>query len=81
MGTEGRSYVLDMFRSTPVDANWAVGEGAKKLPHRMFTLRHELVESYFDAHFLQYIRKKVREQAAEVRDVRGAVVGVEWCRG
>ncbi|KAI0386181.1 clustered mitochondria-domain-containing protein [Hypomontagnella monticulosa] len=51
MGTDGRKYVLDLYRITPLDVLWleenSSTEGEKndlEYPHRMTVLRPELVE-------------------------------------
>ncbi|RDA87497.1 hypothetical protein CP532_1610 [Ophiocordyceps camponoti-leonardi (nom. inval.)] len=53
MGTDGRKYVLDLYRITPFDILWleelnaeANGDDATRYPHRMTVLRPELVESF-----------------------------------
>lgn len=53
MGTDGRKYVLDLYRVTPFDIAWmeattkneSIPE-SKQYPHRMTVLRPELVESF-----------------------------------
>ncbi|KAH9900547.1 clustered mitochondria-domain-containing protein [Xylariomycetidae sp. FL2044] len=49
MGTDGRKYVLDLYRITPLDVLWleenAEDGGELAYPHRMTVLRPELVES------------------------------------
>jgi len=47
LGTDGRKYVLDLYRVTPLDIAWmeeSSPEGAE-YPHRMTVLRPELVEA------------------------------------
>lgn len=52
LGTDGRKYVLDLYRITPLDIAWLEGkEGG--YPHRMTVLRPELVEAF--------VRSKTRE--------------------
>ncbi len=52
MGTDGRKYVLDLYRITPLDISWQEeGEAAEKAgespyPHRMTVLRPELIDIY-----------------------------------
>lgn len=57
LGTDGRKYVLDLYRLTPLDVTWLEkywgeapeereGESKKDYPHRMAVLRPELVEAY-----------------------------------
>ncbi|RYC64054.1 hypothetical protein CHU98_g2172 [Xylaria longipes] len=51
MGTDGRKYVLDLYRITPLDVLWLEENEAKteedgtEYPHRMTVLRPELVET------------------------------------
>ncbi|CAJ2506894.1 Uu.00g080800.m01.CDS01 [Anthostomella pinea] len=51
MGTDGRKYVLDLYRITPLDVLWLEENESKgepdgtEYPHRMTVLRPELVES------------------------------------
>ncbi|ERS99685.1 hypothetical protein HMPREF1624_03048 [Sporothrix schenckii ATCC 58251] len=52
MGTDGRKYVLDLYRITPLDISWqeageaAEKDGAPAYPHRMTVLRPELIDIY-----------------------------------
>ncbi|KAI1432059.1 clustered mitochondria-domain-containing protein [Xylaria sp. CBS 124048] len=51
MGTDGRKYVLDLYRITPLDILWleendVKTEDGSEYPHRMTVLRPELVESF-----------------------------------
>ncbi|CAK7215444.1 Intracellular distribution of mitochondria [Sporothrix curviconia] len=52
MGTDGRKYVLDLYRITPLDILWqeegeeAEKTGAAAYPHRMAVLRPELIDNY-----------------------------------
>lgn len=52
MGTDGRKYVLDLYRITPLDISWqeegetAEETGADAYPHRMTVLRPELIDIY-----------------------------------
>jgi protein TIF31 len=56
-GTDGRRYWLDMYRSTPPDANWTSAEG---YPHKMLVLRHELVA--------EFLERKLQNWIVENRD-------------
>ncbi|ROT40146.1 eukaryotic translation initiation factor 3 135 kDa subunit [Sodiomyces alkalinus F11] len=57
MGTDGRKYVLDLYRVTPLDVGWleiSTKEGDfAEYPHRMTVLRPELINSF--------CRKKMKE--------------------
>ncbi|OLN81817.1 Clustered mitochondria protein-like protein [Colletotrichum chlorophyti] len=49
LGTDGRKYVLDLYRVTPLDIDWleeTAAETDNEYPHRMTVLRPELIDSY-----------------------------------
>jgi len=56
LGTDGRKYVLDLYRLTPLDVAWiekhfsgtseSEADSSKDYPHRMSSLRPELITSY-----------------------------------
>lgn len=68
LGTDGRKYVLDLYRVTPLDIAWLEqhrGDGQtedKRYPHRMTVLRPELVDSYRITKLREYISKKLEEK-------------------
>ena len=68
LGTDGRKYVLDLYRVTPLDITWLQqhrGEDldeAKRYPHRMTVLRPELVESFRMKKLREYIAKEVEKK-------------------
>ena len=70
-GADGRKYVLDLARLSPVDINWlekdingqiihGSGDADASYPHRLALLRPELLEIFWDNEF----RKWAREQLA-----------------
>ncbi len=79
LGTDGRKYVLDLYRTTPLDVVWLEthwserdGEGkpsdeSKPYPHRMATLRPELVDAYWKLKLREFIKKELdrREQSSK----------------
>ncbi|KAG2412264.1 hypothetical protein HFD88_009821 [Aspergillus terreus] len=70
LGTDGRKYVLDLYRVTPLDVMWQEEEGSDVYPHRMSILRLELVESYWRHKMSQYVkaeveRRRVAKEAAK----------------
>lgn len=79
LGTDGRKYVLDLYRVTPLDIFWleqhrgADQSEEKRYPHRMTVLRPELVDTYRISKLRQYIAKKVQEK----RDTKQAEGGAE----
>ncbi|KAK4895896.1 Intracellular distribution of mitochondria [Elasticomyces elasticus] len=71
LGTDGRKYVLDLYRTTPLDVAWLeehYGEGqeeGKAYMHRMAVLRAELVEGYRVQKLREYIRVQLAKQSEE----------------
>jgi protein TIF31 len=75
IGTDGRRYALDLYRLTPVDVNWIEEHwsepekdgkpksGDKDYPHRMATLRPELVESYGRLKLREYVTNELTKKA------------------
>ncbi|KAJ5692796.1 hypothetical protein N7462_002219 [Penicillium macrosclerotiorum] len=64
LGTDGRKYVLDLYRVAPLDALWQEEEGSEAYPHRMSVLRLELVESYWRNKMSQYVKAEVEKRRA-----------------
>lgn len=74
LGTDGRKYVLDLYRITPLDVLWLEDcdaakdeEGKTAYPHRMTVLRPELVESLRAQKWGVWVNKElahIREKAA-----------------
>lgn len=70
LGTDGRKYVLDLYRVTPLDVAWSeeVEDGESdhgKYPHRMSVLRLELVEAYWRMKMQEYVKAEVEKKRAE----------------
>jgi len=75
IGTDGRRYALDLYRLTPLDVAWIEahwsepskdGEARPKdkdYPHRMATLRPELVESYGRLKLREYVKAELEKKA------------------
>lgn len=66
MGTDGRKYVLDLYRITPLDVLWLEenndAEGEQKeleYPHRMTVLRPELVELIRNQKWTEWVNKEL----------------------
>ncbi|KAI1374651.1 clustered mitochondria-domain-containing protein [Hypoxylon crocopeplum] len=66
MGTDGRKYVLDLYRVTPLDVLWleenSSTEGEKnelEYPHRMTVLRPELVELIRNQKWTEWVNKEL----------------------
>ena len=71
LGTDGRKYVLDMYRIAPLDVAWAdevtLADGAEygRYPHRMAILRLELVEAYRRMKLQEYVKSEVEKRKVE----------------
>ncbi|KAL9085555.1 MAG: hypothetical protein Q9159_004653 [Coniocarpon cinnabarinum] len=73
LGTDGRRYVLDLYRITPVDVHWihtycensAQSEGttANEYPHKMCVLRPELIEGYWRMKLAEYVKTEVAKRS------------------
>ena len=88
LGTDGRKYVLDLYRITPLDVAWleqhwgetqAEREGSTKkdYPHRMAVLRPELVESYARLRLREYVDTELAKKRVEVKDGKTAETNAE----
>ncbi|KAJ5038273.1 uncharacterized protein L3040_007140 [Drepanopeziza brunnea f. sp. 'multigermtubi'] len=77
LGTDGRKYVLDLYRVTPLDISWmeeygtAISSpeqvnGASKsaYPHRMTVLRPELVEAYWKSKMREWVNGELSKRRA-----------------
>ncbi|KAK2612955.1 Intracellular distribution of mitochondria [Conoideocrella luteorostrata] len=68
MGTDGRKYVLDLYRITPYDITWLdeTKPGAEGVdmayPHRMTVLRPELVDSFARYKMKQWVDKELTQR-------------------
>ncbi|PIB01210.1 Clustered mitochondria protein [Cercospora beticola] len=71
LGTDGRKYVLDLYRVTPLDISWLEQHRGddqteeKRYPHRMTVLRPELVDSYRFKQMREYVGKELEKKQAE----------------
>ena len=74
LGTDGRKYVLDLYRLTPLDILWieehwwdngdAKGTTPAKprYPHRMTVLRQELVQDLFNTKAANYVNSELEKK-------------------
>ncbi|KAJ9609157.1 Intracellular distribution of mitochondria [Cladophialophora chaetospira] len=69
LGTDGRKYVLDLYRVTPLDVAWSeeveADTGDDKYPHRMSVLRLELVEAYWRIKMQEYVKAEIEKRRAK----------------
>ncbi|TVY21942.1 Clustered mitochondria protein-like [Lachnellula arida] len=85
LGTDGRKYVLDLYRITPLDISWmeefgtAIGtsevvDGPSETayPHRMTVLRPELIESYWRVKMRDWVNGELAKRRKDQKDGEGA---------
>lgn len=73
LGTDGRKYVLDLYRITPLDINWLeemAADESNKYPHRMTVLRQELVELYHRQKHREWLNAEIAKRAEAKKDVK-----------
>ncbi len=66
-GSDGRRYLLDLPRLSPVDVEWLekdMGEGEENYPHRVVLLRPELIETFWE-HSLKVWARQVQSEKVE----------------
>jgi protein TIF31 len=73
LGTDGRKYVLDLYRITPLDISWmeeygtAIGSPEElntemAYPHRMTVLRPELVDAYWKSKMRDWVNGELERR-------------------
>ena len=73
LGTDGRKYILDLYRLTPLDITWletycedgdepTTESPLRNYPHRMATIRPELVEGYWRLKMSEYVQEEVKKR-------------------
>ncbi|MCJ1284124.1 Intracellular distribution of mitochondria [Xylographa opegraphella] len=76
LGTDGRKYVLDLYRLSPLDITWIeeywsdVSDSDAKpeetnYPHRMTVLRPELIETYWRSKMGEFIKAKLERRRTQ----------------
>lgn len=84
IGTDGRRYALDLYRLTPLDVSWIEAYWTepnkdveskpkdKDYPHRMATLRPELVESYGRLKLREYVKNELAKKTTKKEETAAA---------
>ncbi|KAJ1667244.1 Intracellular distribution of mitochondria [Coemansia sp. RSA 1813] len=73
-GTDGRKYLLDLYRLTPVDVEFLENEcepsdaGMPVYPHKLVLLRPELVESFWETSVRKAVQKYAIEKSKTTED-------------
>lgn len=71
LGTDGRKYILDLYRVTPLDISWIEKHREaeeNQYPHRMTVMRPELVELYRVSKMRDYITGQLATKRAASAD-------------
>ncbi|KAK9461675.1 clustered mitochondria-domain-containing protein [Lipomyces oligophaga] len=68
-GADGRKYIIDMYRTTPLDINFIESEG-EGYPHRIPVLRHEAVEAWWRKQLREWIDKQAEAIKADGKDYK-----------
>jgi protein TIF31 len=78
LGTDGRKYILDLYRLTPLDINWidqywsdsdeSTKPKERNYPHRMTVLRLELIDSYWRSKMGDYVREELVKRKRNAAD-------------
>jgi protein TIF31 len=64
-GADGRKYVLDLYKLTPLDINFIEAnytEGEDSYPHRMAFLRGECVDAFWESKLRVWVSAKLAER-------------------
>ena len=86
LGTDGRKYVLDLYRLTPLDITWieehwtdisseegkkpAIKPSERNYPHRMTVLRSELVEAYWRSKMGDYVKEEIKRRGSATNGIK-----------
>jgi len=79
LGTDGRKYVLDLYRITPLDIAWMEesGPNGAEYPHRMTVLRPELVEALGKQKAREFVAAELQKRAAQKKEANGTAENQE----
>lgn len=82
LGTDGRKYILDLYRLTPLDIRWleeywcdlvpAEKPKERNYPHRMASLRPELVEAFWRFVMTEHVKKEILKQKNIIENGSGS---------
>ena len=86
LGTDGRKYILDLYRLTPLDISWIEDDQlgkqdnraeSTKYPHRMTVLRSELIDSYWRLKMSEYVKTQLKQREQVVDGTKTIVESEE----
>lgn len=90
LGTDGRKYVLDLYRVTPLDITWmeevgtaldspkdAEAAAESAYPHRMTVIRPELVEFYWKFKMREWVNSELERKRQAKEAVEPTAEGKE----
>jgi protein TIF31 len=88
LGTDGRKYVLDLYRLAPLDIAWLDKtataddcDNSIEYPHRMAVLRLELIDAYWRTKLGEFhkdeVEKRRKQQKSEDTTTSGTEQGIQ----
>jgi protein TIF31 len=90
LGTDGRKYVLDLYRVTPLDIIWMEengtaitsgpstnGSAETAYPHRMTVLRPELIDAYWKVKMREWVNEQLAQKREVLKDAKAVTATVE----
>ena len=90
LGTDGRKYVLDLYRITPLDISWmeeygtaigspepATGSPETTYPHRMTVLRPELIDAYWKFKMREWVNGELEKRRQNQTETTEPVKTIE----
>ncbi|MCJ1389502.1 Intracellular distribution of mitochondria [Xylographa bjoerkii] len=83
LGTDGRKYVLDLYRLTPLDITWIeeywsdisdrdAKSSETNYPHRMTVLRPELIEAYWRSKMGELVKAELERRRSPAKGAENA---------
>lgn len=80
LGTDGRKYILDLYRLTPLDINWidqywsdldqSIKPNDRNYPHRMTVLRLELIDAFWRLKMGEYVKEEIGKRKKNVEGAK-----------
>ncbi|KAK7207744.1 putative eukaryotic translation initiation factor 3 subunit CLU1/TIF31 [Myxozyma melibiosi] len=67
MGTDGRKYIIDLYRITPLDIEFLESEG-EGYPHKMAVLRTEAVDEWWRVQVRAWVSEETEKYKAEGKE-------------
>ena len=87
LGADGRKYILDLYRLTPLDIPWLEEHGidnpgatdqnsSHNYPHRMTVLRTELIDAYWRLKLGEYVQSEIESRKKSSPEKSGSTTDI-----